>query len=347
MHNQQVFKARVDDVLRDFVEHETSQLTAISADLAPVAEQLRATTAEGKRLRAAFCYLGWRSAGQPDAAEAVKAAAALELVHAAALVHDDIIDASGTRRGLPTAHIALQSAIADSGWRQNGAQGLAILVGNLLLSWAAQLFMSCGLPRAFLARALPLWSLLARELVAGECLEILRTGNGHRQEESMEIVRFKTAKYTVERPLHIGATLGGAPPKLLAAFTSYGLAMGEAFQLQDDLLGVFGDAHDTGKANLDDLSGNKPTALVAVTMSLAQGADRAELEHRLGRSDLDADDLGAVREIMERVGARARVQSMVEERAESARAAIAAVRIPSVAADGLDSLASALAIRAS
>ena len=332
-------------MLHDFVGQEARQLTAISADLAPVADQLRSTMADGKRLRAAFCYLGWLSAGQPDSDAAIKAAAAMELVHAAAVVHDDIIDDSSTRRGVATAHIALRSAIGNREWRQNGAIGLAILVGNLLLSWAGQLFTSCGLPRAFLARALPLWSQLARELVAGECLEIMRTGDPHHTERSLEIIRFKTAKYTVERPLHIGATLGGAPLKRLRALTSYGLPMGEAFQLHDDLLGVFGDSLRTGKSNLDDLSGNKPTALMAVTLAAAHGTDRIELLRRLGRRDLADSDLRTIREIMDRVGARAAVESMIEERAASARSAIDVAGLPAVAADGLLRLTSAVITR--
>ena len=347
MHDQIAFKARIDEVLHEFVQQETDRLIAINSDLKPVADQLRVATAEGKRLRAAFCYLGWRSTGQPHTEAAVKAAAALELVHAAALVHDDIIDGSHTRRGEPTVHVALQSAIDDRRWRQDGAVGLAILVGNLLLSWAAQMFGSCGLPRAFLARALPIWSLLARELVAGECLEILRTGEMHGEEQSLEIVRFKTAKYTVERPLHIGAALGGGGPRLMEVLTRYGVPIGEAFQLRDDLLGVFGDAVNTGKANLDDLRGNKPTTLVAIALSSAPDEDRADLLRRLGRSDLDRDDLDTLREIMERAGARDRVEAMIAERAGSARAALTGGRLPAFATQGLEGLAAGVTVRAS
>ncbi|MDX6680873.1 MAG: geranylgeranyl diphosphate synthase, type [Solirubrobacteraceae bacterium] len=340
MHDQAEFKARVDEVLDGFVREETSYLTQIHPDLTPVADQLRVSVSNGKRLRATFCYLGWRSCGQPDSLAALRACAAMELVHAAAVVHDDIIDGSGTRRGAPTAHVALRSAVADDDGNEGAAAGLAMVVGNLLMTWAGQLFVSCGLPRAFLARTTPLWSVLARELVAGECLEIMRTGSPPRVEGSMQIIHFKTAKYTVERPLHIGATLGGGPLRLLTSFTDYGLPMGEAFQLHDDLLGVFGDPRRTGKSNLDDISGSKPTALFAIALARAGGDDRTELVRRLGRSGLGSDDLSAVREILERVGARARIEEMIAERATCARTALENARLPSAVAEALASLAS-------
>jgi geranylgeranyl diphosphate synthase type I len=342
MHDQLAFKARVDAVLDRFVGEETSHLTQIHEDLTPVADQLRLTVADGKRLRAAFCYLGWRACGQPDSDAALRASAAMELVHAAAVVHDDIIDASHTRRGAPTAHVALRSAVADPGRSEAAAVGLAIVAGNLLLSWAGQLFVSCGLPRAFLARTTPLWSVLARELVAGECLEIMRTGGVPRITGSLEIILFKSAKYTVERPLHIGATLGGGPARLLQTFTDYGVPMGEAFQLQDDLLGVFGDSRRTGKSNLDDISGNKPTALLAVALARAAGDDREQLLRILGGAGLDDDDLREAREILERVGARARIESMIEERAVAAHRALERARLPEAVAGSLGSLASAV-----
>ena len=166
---------------------------------------MRVSVTGGKRIRPAFCYWGWRASGQPDTDAMIRAATALELVHAAAIVHDDIIDRSPLRRGRPTAHEKLGDA-------------LAIMIGDLLMAWAGQLFHTSGLPRAFLARAVPMWTTMGRELVAGECLEILRTGPTPDLARSLAIVRFKTGTYTVERPLQIGAVLGGAAPATLDAW---------------------------------------------------------------------------------------------------------------------------------
>ncbi|NUR38967.1 MAG: polyprenyl synthetase family protein, partial [Streptomyces sp.] len=173
------FKARVDEVLGRFVAEEADRFAAIDPLLSPVAAQLEESVAQGKRLRAAFCYWGWRAVGQPDNDALVRAAASMELVHAAAVVHDDLIDDSPLRHGRPTAQVALREAVRHR--RPGGtaaARSLAMLVGDLLMALAGELFATSGLPAAYLARARPLWSVMARELIAGECLEILRTGTG-------------------------------------------------------------------------------------------------------------------------------------------------------------------------
>jgi geranylgeranyl diphosphate synthase, type I len=342
---QTAFKTRVDRVLLAFAGEEIAHLVAIDADLEPVAEQLRLATAYGKRLRAAFCYWGWRAAGQPDSDALVRAAAAMELVHAAAIVHDDLIDDSGLRHGLPTVHLALRSAVARGPRQQDAARSLAMLVGDLLMCWAGQLFVTCGLPAAYLARARTLWSVLARELVAGECLEILRTGARPDTDSSLQVVRYKTAKYTVEHPLHIGGALGGASRELRDFYTGYGLPLGEAFQLRDDLLGVFGDPECTGKTNTDDIAAARPTALLAQTWHAATATERRELRRLLGRRRLDLDSLGRVREIMHRTGAPVRVERMVDERVQSAIGRLDHIRLPAEAAGALTGLAHTATVR--
>lgn len=345
MHDLESVRVRVDQALGVFLTEETARLTAIHQRLAPVAQQLRVAVADGKRVRAAFCYWGWRAAGQPDSDAMIRAAASMELVHAAAIVHDDIIDGSARRRNSPTAHVALRDAIRGA---DGGAHGvaLAMVLGDLLISWAGQMFSACGLPGPFLRRAQPLWTTLANALVAGECLEILGTGPGLSMSEALQVIRYKTAKYTVEHPLHIGATLGGASARLLEVFTQYGVPLGEAFQLRDDLLGVFGDPGTTGKSNLDDLRGRKPTVLLAVTRTAATGQDRKEIERLLGGpSGIDAGDLRTIQEIMVRVGARERVESMIADRAAGAAAAIERARLPAPAARALTQLTSTLITR--
>lgn len=335
MDDPEFVRARVDRTLAAFVTDQTARLTAIHQRLAPVGRQLLAAVAEGKRVRAAFCYWGWRAAGQPDSDAMIRAAAAMELVHAAAIVHDDIIDGSETRRSAPTAHIALRGVTG-------GADGmaLAIVLGDLLISLAGQMFSGCGLPGPFLRRAQPLWTVLASALVAGECLEILGTGPGLSVADALQVIRYKTAKYTVEHPLHIGATLGGAPERLLDVLTEYGVPVGEAFQLRDDLLGVFGDPAKTGKSNLDDLRGRKPTVLLAVTRSAATGQDRKEIERLLAcRSAISVEKLRTIQEIMVRTGARERIESMIADRTARAALAIERARLPAPAARALAQLA--------
>ncbi|MFJ8495096.1 polyprenyl synthetase family protein [Streptomyces sp. NPDC094038] len=341
------FKNRVDDVLRGFVAEEACLFAAVDPLLGPVAEQLEAAVADGKRLRAAFCYWGWRAVGQPDSEALVRAAASMELVHAAAVVHDDLIDDSPLRHGRPTPHLALRATVADRPRADDTARSLAMLVGDLLMSLAGQLFATCGLPAAYLARARPLWSVLARELIAGECLEILRTGAGPDTTASLKVIRYKTAKYTVEQPLLIGGALAGAGERLRAGYSGYGLPLGEAFQLRDDLLGLFGAPEHTGKANADDVRGHRPTALLAETWRLARADDRERLGALLGRSDLDADGLDAVREVMCRLGAPDRIEHMIGARVAEALDALHELNVPAPAAGALTSLAHSAAVRLS
>jgi geranylgeranyl diphosphate synthase type I len=187
-------------------------------------------------------------------------------------VHDDLVDDSSLRHGRPTVHVAPRGAVRRRPRADAAARSPAMLLGGLLMALAGQLFTTSGLPAAYLARARPLWSVMARELVAGECLDILSTGAGPDTTASLKVVRYKTAKYTVEQPLLIGGALAGAGGSLREGHSAYGLPLGEAFQLRDDLLGLFGDPERTGKANADDVRGNRPTALLAETWRLADDA---------------------------------------------------------------------------
>jgi geranylgeranyl diphosphate synthase type I len=341
------FKSRVDEVLRVFLAQEADQLAAIDPALEPVAGQLEAAVADGKRLRAAFCYWGWRAAGQPDSDAMVRAAAAMELVHAAAVVHDDLIDDSPLRHGRPTAHVALREAVRRRPLAVSAARSLAMLVGDLLMSLAGQMFATSGLPAAYLSRARPLWSVLARELVAGECLEILRTGADPDTAASLKVIRYKTAKYTVEQPLLIGGTLAGAGGRLREGYSAYGLPLGEAFQLRDDLLGLFGDPKLTGKANADDVCGHRPTALLAETWRMAGEDEREQLRGLLGRRDLDAEGLDTVRELMRRLKAPDLIEDMITARVETALGALHGLDVPVHAVAALTALAHSAVVRRS
>jgi geranylgeranyl diphosphate synthase type I len=271
----------------------------------------------------------------------------MELVHAAAVVHDDLIDDSALRHGRPTAHIALRGAVRRRPRAVAAARSLAMLVGDLLMGLAGQLFATSGLPAAYLARARPLWSVLARELIAGECLEILRTGAEPDTTASLKVIRYKTAKYTVEQPLLIGGALAGAGRRLREGYSAYGLPLGEAFQLRDDLLGLFGDPARTGKANDDDLRGHRPTALLAETWRIAGDDDREQLRALLGRRDPDGDGMRAVREVMRRLKTPGRVEDMITARVEESLGALHELDLPPHAASALTALAHSAAVRLS
>ncbi|MFI2205982.1 polyprenyl synthetase family protein [Streptomyces sp. NPDC020192] len=333
------FKGRVDTLLADFLSREAEELLAIDARLRPVAEQLRAAAGHGKRLRAAFCYWGWRAAGQPDNEAMVRAAASMELVHAAAVVHDDLIDDSPLRHHLPTAHIALRAAVTGHPRACAAARSLAMLVGDHLMALAGQLFATSGLPASYLARARPMWGELARELIAGECLEILSTGTRPDPGVSLKVVRYKTAKYTVEQPLLIGGLLAGAAPELRAGLSAYGLPLGEAFQLRDDLLGLFGETDRTGKAGLDDIRGHRPTTLLAQAWQAALPDQRERLAVLLGRPDLGEAHLREVRELIRALKAPEQVEDMIASRMREAVGCLGGLDMPGQARRALTELA--------
>ena len=219
---------RVGRVLDGFLGGQRAVLAEISPDMLPWLDATTGLLAGGKRLRPAFCYWGWRGAGGEDGPEIHAAAAALELLHASALVHDDVMDASDTRRGQPSVHRRFAARHAAGGWRgsaESFGTGTAILIGDLLLTWTDELFHASGLPPAALARGQPVLDAMRAEVISGQYLDLLGQAAGDGTVASaLRVVRFKSAKYTIERPLHLGVALAGphgcGDRPVTAAFTA-------------------------------------------------------------------------------------------------------------------------------
>jgi geranylgeranyl diphosphate synthase type I len=309
-------RVRVQKRLDDVIAAQIAVLDDVSPDLAPLADALTDLLRGGKRLRPAFAYWGWRGAGGADCEEAVTAATALELLQACALIHDDVMDGSDTRRGLPAAHRRFATLHRGNEWLGSSEMfgvGAAILLGDLCLSWADELLMSCGLPPRSVMRGKPVYDIMRTELMAGQYLDLLEQAmGGGSASRALRVVRFKSAKYTVERPLHLGGSLADADPGLMVAYSGYGLPLGEAFQLRDDVLGVFGDPTQTGKPAGDDLREGKRTVLVATAHEHASPAQAAVLRRRLGDPALDAEGVDALRTIMVDTGALDHVETLIE-----------------------------------
>ncbi len=288
--------AEVQRALTAFLDTQARQLSAIGPELAAQVDAARDATSGGKRLRPRFCYWGFRAAGGDDALPVLSAAASLEMLHVSALVHDDVMDGSDTRRGMPSAHrrfAALQGG--DTGFGDSAA----ILLGDLCLVWADELLHKSGFDAESLGRAETYFDIFRTEVIAGQYLDLVAQAVGEPDMElALRVLRFKSAKYTVERPLHIGAALAGAEPELFEGLTGYGLPVGEAFQLRDDLLGVFGDPALTGKPAGDDLREGKRTVLVAYAATHASQAQLAEFDKLFGSPDLDDDGVQLLREIL-------------------------------------------------
>ena len=326
-------RARVQAVLDDVLARQADVLHAVSPDLDPLVEAAADLNRGGKRLRPAFCYWGWRGAGGPadgaDGDAIVRAASGLELFQAAALIHDDVMDDSDTRRGMPAIHRRFADLHRGESWRgapERFGQAAAILLGDLCLSWSDELLSGSGLDDAALARGRPVFDQMRTELMGGQYLDMLeqaRPGSPNEAaDRARQVIRYKSAKYTIEHPLLLGGALAGASPELLASYSAFGLPLGEAFQLRDDVLGVFGDPEQTGKPAGDDLREGKRTVLVAFAMEKASPQQQALMRRHLGDPRLDAASVEALCEVIVETGALAEVERLVESLVAEAAAAL-------------------------
>ncbi|TFC52058.1 polyprenyl synthetase family protein [Cryobacterium shii] len=332
----------------DFLKTRQPIVTSISPDLTPLVDFSRQFLSGGKRFRALFCYWGWQSVGTgaggpgtgasvPDEGRlgaVISAAAALEIFHAAALVHDDIIDNSDTRRGAASAHKLFEGMHSDNGWagsRFEFGRAAAILLGDLLLGWSDEL-LDEGLelaPDSSAARnARDEFNRMRTEVTAGQYLDILEERAWLTQPEAelfdraLRVIVFKSAKYSVQAPLVIGAALAGAGRDHLDALRAFGLPLGIAFQLRDDLLGVFGDASVTGKPSGDDLREGKRTVLIALAREAMPDAGRRHLDALLGDSLLEPAQIALLQAAITDSGAVEAIEDLIASHVAEALAAL-------------------------
>ncbi|MFM2077914.1 MAG: geranylgeranyl pyrophosphate synthase [Actinomycetota bacterium] len=341
-----VIAARVEQRLRDFLEPEEARWSAFDEDLAePVREIGRLVLLGGKRLRPAFCHWGFVAAGGDPADPMVaNAGAAFELMHAFALFHDDVMDDAASRRGEPTTHTVFTGYHRDAQWAGEArrfGEGVAILVGDLAFVYADQL-MADASPQAW-----RIWNELRIELNIGQVLDIVGSVRNERRRHKAELIcRYKSGKYTIERPLHLGAVMA-APERageLLPALSAYGLPLGDAFQMRDDVMGAFGDAAVTGKPVGGDLREGKPTPLMARAVEAASPEQAAVLA-LVGTQHLTDADVARVQQAIVDTGALADLESTIASLTADAVAAIERAPITPDARDELVALAAYISQR--
>jgi len=335
-------RRRIDVRLAEVLDAEHSRWSSFDGLLDEPISRLRAfSTNGGKRLRPAFCHLGHIAAGgDPGNTGVLDAGAALELLHVFALIHDDVMDGSSLRRGEPTIHQHFGDRHAVSDWigeSRRFGEGVAVLVGDLALILADSLLSAAG-PTAW-----SIYNELRIELVMGQLLDIVSAASPLQDPEiSQKISLFKSAKYTVERPLHLGAALAGRLDECAEAFTGFGLPVGEAFQLRDDVLGAFGDESKLGKPVGGDFRENKPTQLVLHAQAVAQDqhlSPALEVLAHLGDPDLTPAQIVAIQEVIEATGGRAAVESRIDSLLSQAVDALDSVDLERDAQDQLVGLA--------
>lgn len=345
---------RVDATLAGYLDERAGDVERVHESLTAAFGALREfVLTGGKRVRPAFAWWGWRGAGgdpdRPGTDAVLRAISALELVQANALMHDDVMDGSDTRRGRPTVHVAFAARHRAGGWLgspERFGESAAILLGDLALAWADDMFHGAGLDAAAHRRARPVWAGMRTEMMGGQYLDVWTQATGDRSPEAaLQVDRFKTAAYTVERPLQLGAALAGAPDELVRAYRRFGADIGVAFQLRDDQLGVFGDPDVTGKPAGDDIREGKRTLLMALAMASAARREHDSALHELGQAlgnpELTTAEVERVRTILDELGARAEVERRIDHLRESALAALAAAPVAEPAASRLPELADA------
>ena len=311
--------ARVEARLAEFLAPELDRWTLFDAELAePMAEIGRLVLAGGKRLRPAFCHWGYVGAGgDPSDPMVVNAGAAFELMHAFALFHDDVMDDASSRRGNVTTHTVFAGHHRDGAWAGEArrfGEGVAILVGDLAFVYG-DMMMTGATPAAW-----AIWNELRIELNVGQVLDILGSVRNERgRVRAEQICRYKSGKYTIERPLHLGAVMA-APERaeeLLPALSAYGLPLGDAFQMRDDVMGAFGDPIVTGKPVGGDLREGKPTPLMARAVERADAAQGKVLA-LVGRTDLTDEQVANVQQVIIDTGALADLEATISRLTEEA-----------------------------
>jgi len=328
--------------LDGFLDDRSSIVASVGSDVAALLDDSRRFLSGGKRFRAQFCHWGWRAVAgvreapvtQRELDAVIGAASALELFHAAALVHDDVIDSSDTRRGESSAHRRFAQRHADRRWAGDSSAfgtSAAILLGDLLLGWSDELLddalYALGDPgRARAARRL--FNTMRTDVTAGQYLDVLEESAWVERDEqellaaAERVVVYKSAKYSIEAPLQIGAALAGANDTQLETLSAFGLPLGIAFQLRDDLLGVFGDAAVTGKPSGDDLREGKRTMLVALTRSRVSASVRRVFDELLGDPQLSTEQVLMLQGAMRDSGAVEEVEAVIDREVRRANAAL-------------------------
>ncbi|CAN1502603.1 IspA Geranylgeranyl pyrophosphate synthase [Candidatus Nanopelagicaceae bacterium] len=316
-------RSAVEEELSIFLNRESAYLNSISSDLSPVSDSLTSFLLDsGKRLRPLFAYAGFVAAGGNLEKSAIRTMAALELLQACALIHDDLMDGSDTRRGKPSIHRHFESVHVQEqldGFAPQYGLSAAVLLGDLALVWSDQMLNTAGLTTEQFARVLPFYNEMRVELMAGQFLDIHeQTQKDTSVERSMKIARYKSGKYTIERPLHLGAAMTSSSKEVTDALSAYGLPLGEAFQLRDDLLGVFGDPSVTGKPAGDDLREGKRTVLIAMTHERQSPAQLEICKKYFGKPDIDAEGVAILQDIIESTGARAELEATIDRLTDQA-----------------------------
>jgi len=344
--------ARLADALQDLERVWSEELAPGTTGVDILADRdlpelLRGLTGVGgKRIRPSMCLWGWVAAGghrdDRNVDDVLQVATALELLHIFALIHDDVMDESASRRGQPSVHALAAQLHLHSGARGSASRfgdNIAVLVGDLAHAEADHLVAALPLDMR------RIWRVLVIELVRGQSRDLTGSAAGRRDlQHARRVAQMKSGCYTVWRPLQLGAAAAGADAATVALLQTYGEEVGEAFALRDDLLGVWGDPAKTGKPTGDDLISGKPTVILSLADDLLHGAARQVLD-RVGTPELSPADVGFLQDALRASGVVDAVESRISAHVHAAIAVLGAGGLDPQGVAGLSKMAHRIAWR--
>lgn len=323
---KEILAPYIDNYLSDIIKTEMRS----DPRIAELYEVLREAGAGGKCIRGCLVKLGYEIASGCEAGEEILAAAtAFEILQTAILGHDDVIDKSPLRRGRDSIWRALSNNITsrltvqrEDAYHYGISQ--AICLGDIGIFLANRLVTESNFEPENKIEAMKTFLGAQLNMVDGEMLDVLMSyekdyGDA---EGIMKMASLKTAWYTIIGPLQVGAVLGGAAPELLDAMKKFGLALGLAFQLKDDILGIEADEEETGKSNTSDIAEGKITLLAHFAMKKANTEQLVQLQRVYGSKEVSEAGRQTIREIFERTGALAETEKIMENCLKEARTVI-------------------------
>jgi len=271
----------------------------------------------GKRIRSVLLLMGYLSAGGDELDKARRAAVSMELVQDLMLIHDDLIDSSPERRGRPSFHMVYEGMHEKNGYRGDPSEfgrNMALIGGDLAESLANRALLSSGFPPKRLRDAMSCQACMVRDTGLGQLLDVMsQAAPGWTEEMVLMVHRYKTARYTFEGPLHIGAHLAGAKARQLRALSEYAIPVGTAFQITDDIIGFFGDPKRGGASDISDIREGKRTMLIVKALEVCEGKERAEIESALSNKALSVKEAERIRGIVRSSGSVDYSKMMADE----------------------------------
>lgn len=321
------FKEKLDLELKKYLDEKVEEAKRIDPQATKLVKAVRRMVlAGGKRLRPAFMYYGYKAAGGNDEEAIIYTCQSIELLHAYLLIHDDIIDNSDLRRGQPTVHKFFERS--NTSLTRNFGVNAAILAGDYASTFAQEILSRSPFSDHEIRRARKILDQLLLEVIAGEFVDVLSGLKPQSSwEEQEKILEYKAARYTIVRPLHLGAALADAHDEIFNTFTAYGIPLGKAFQIQDDILGMFGDEEKLGKPADSDIKEGKKTYLILKALEEANNEQRRVLQKTVGNIDARDDEIDAVRQIVKETGAYDFAVRAAKKLIREAKAALDGVEI--------------------